>query len=119
MAADGDEVRTMAVLERLDADDVHRAVRALPKKRQQDLAKALRGPVTALTDAGSAASFVRSRARKMSRTGVSVLGRELVEVCVDETVDALGDSLRRPVVRRAARGARADHRDSGARASSR
>ena len=37
----------MAVLERLDADDVHRAVRALPKKRQQDLAKALRGPVMA------------------------------------------------------------------------
>ncbi len=92
MAADGEEVRTMAVLERLVADDVHRAVRALPKKRQQDLAKALRGPVTALTDAGSAASFVRSRARKMSRTGVSVLGRELVEVCVDETVHALGDS---------------------------
>jgi hypothetical protein len=92
VTADSEDLRTMAVLERFVADDVHRAVRALPKRRQQDLAKALRGPVTALTDAGSAASFVRSRARKMSRAGVSVLGRELVEMCGDETVNALGDS---------------------------
>jgi hypothetical protein len=85
-------IRTFAVLERLDVDDVHRAARALPQRRQQDLAKSLRVPVVTLTESPTAASIVRHRARRMSRGAVSGLGRDLVAVCGDDTITALGDT---------------------------
>ena len=86
------EIRTFAVLERLDVDDVHRAARALPQRRQQDLAKSLHVPVVTLTESPTAASIVRHRARRMGRGAVSGLGRDLVAMCGDDAITALGDS---------------------------
>jgi hypothetical protein len=89
-------IRTFAVLERLGADDVHRAARALGQRRQQDLATSLHVPVVTLTESPTAGAIVRHRARAMSRGVVSGLGRDLVAACGDDAVDALGDASNDP-----------------------
>lgn len=91
MGAETEESRTAEVLLRVGADDVHLAVRALPANRQQQLARSLRTPVTVLTAADSAADIVRRRTRGLSRSSTSAVVRDLVEVCLDEMIDALGD----------------------------
>lgn len=97
-AAPDQPPRTPGVLARLDAGDVHRAVRALPRNRQQDLARILRVPLTALTEAPTAAALLRRRARRMKRDLLSRLGRDVIAVCAAETVDALGDRAGDPSV---------------------
>ena len=83
--------RTREVLRRVGADDVHRAVKALPANRQQQLAGSLRTPVTVLTSTDGAADIVRRRTRDFSSLSRAALVRDLVEVCVDDAIDALGD----------------------------
>ncbi len=95
-AAPDDMPRTTAVFGRLEADDVHRAARALRKSRQQSLARGLNVPVTVLTEGPNAAAVVRTRARNMERARASAVGRDLVEACGDETVTALGDRSNNP-----------------------
>jgi hypothetical protein len=93
---DDGEIRTLAVLERLTVDDVHRAARALGQRRRQDVAKSLHVPVVTLTESPTAATIVRHRARTMSRGTISGLGRDLVAGCGDDAVDALGDASSDP-----------------------
>jgi hypothetical protein len=83
--------RTTPVLARLTATDVQHAVKALPSKAQQQLARTVGVPITVLTSAGSAADLVRRRTRRLDNLKISALGRDLAEACVNDTITALGD----------------------------
>src|SRR5258705_796373 len=82
---------TIRVLARLTALDVQQAVKALPSKAQQQLARTVGVPITVLTSSGTAADLVRRRARRLDNPKTSALGRDLAEACVADTIAALGD----------------------------